>query len=224
MREPVPMRERSIEIFGDEKQLEALLATSLFAPGRLTLDALHSFRLPIPLAIRHIGPSSTVLVVENSDTFHSLHSVLQSIPTDIGHLAYGAGSAFESAVADLQHLEKVDQIRYFGDLDGNGLAIPARAAVTAQELGLPPVEPATPLYEALLARTPGAGSPVEAGRAADLTTWLHPRQRELSQRLLQRGERIAQEALNRRHLRQLFNGPAWQEPTAEGPDCQREIQ
>src|SRR5262245_43185572 len=31
----IPIKERSLEIFGDEKRLDALLSTSLFRPGRL---------------------------------------------------------------------------------------------------------------------------------------------------------------------------------------------
>lgn len=204
MREPVPMRERSLEIFGDEKQLEALLGTSLFAPGRLSLAMLCSFRLPIPLATRRIGPTPTVLVIENSDTFHSMHAVLRTDPGGIGHLAYGAGSAFESAVADLQHLDQIERIYYFGDLDANGLAIPARASVTAQESGLPAVEPADALYKALLDLAPRAkAATIEPGRAADLASWLGAGQRESSKTLLEQGSRLAQEALNRNHLRRL---------------------
>lgn len=200
----LPMRERSHQIFGDEKRLESLLATSLFAPGRLSLEMLHSYRQPIPLATRTIGEAPTVLVVENSDTFHSLEAVLRSEPGPIGHLAYGAGQAFESAVADLQTLSAVERIWYFGDLDANGLAIPARASVTAQALGLPAVEPAARLYAALLEREPGGGATVDTDRAADLTAWLPPSLSTQAQALLESGRRLAQEALNRIELQQLL--------------------
>ncbi|WP_335990035.1 Wadjet anti-phage system protein JetD domain-containing protein [Glycomyces sp. MUSA5-2] len=209
LREPIPMRERSVEIFGDEKRLEALLPTSLFAPGRLTLTTLCTFRLPVPLAIRRIGGTPTVLVAENSDTFHSLHDVLRPDPGLFGYLAYGGGSAFESAVADLRHLGQIGRIFYFGDLDANGLAIPARASVTAQDIGLPPVEPASFLYRNLLTRTPTAGARVERGRAADLASWLETDQQSAVQDLLEQGRRLAQEALGRSHLRRLRSGQAW---------------
>jgi hypothetical protein len=202
----LPMRERSYEIFGDEKRLESLLSTSLFAPGRLDLDMLHSYRQCIPLATRTISAAPTVLVVENSDTFHSLETVLRADPGPIGHLAYGAGQAFESAVADLQTLPEIERIWYFGDLDANGLAIPARASVTAQSLNLPAVEPASRLYEALLEREPGSGATVEADRAANLTAWLPTSLSNQSQRLLESGRRLAQEALNRIELQKLLEG------------------
>lgn len=202
-REPLPMRERSYEIFGDEKRLEALLATSLFAPGRLSLQLLHCFRMPIPLTLRTVSDASTILVVENSDTFHSVLSTLKDRPGSIGAVAYGSGQAFESSVADIGNLASVRRILYFGDLDAAGLAIPARASVTAQALGHPPVEPAAVLYTHLLKSTPGAGSAVERGRAEYLTEWLPVALRQRTIEILCSGGRIAQEAMNRRLLAQL---------------------
>lgn len=46
----------------------------------------------------------------------------------------------------------LDQILYFGDIDVNGLKIPANASQNAVTVGLPVVKPATSLYTALLSR------------------------------------------------------------------------
>jgi hypothetical protein len=72
-REPVPLKERSLQIFGDEKRLDALIqSSSLFQPGRLTLDQLRCFLVVEPLAWeRGPTPDGPVLVIENSATWYS---------------------------------------------------------------------------------------------------------------------------------------------------------
>lgn len=201
--EPIPMRERSHEIFGDEKRLETLLTTSLFAPGRLTLNTLRCQRLPVPLAVRTTSDHTTLLVVENSDTFHSLWRIFKERPGTIGHLAYGSGKAFESAVADIANLSKIERILYFGDLDPAGLSIPKRASHTATALGLPAIEPATVLYTELLKHQPNASQAIDHDHAERLAQWLPQDLRASTLDYLCKGKRIAQEALNYDHLSQL---------------------
>jgi len=67
----IPMRERSHEIFGDEKRLDALATSSLFAPGRLTLATLFTGRIPPPLAYECLADGGTIPVIENSDAFEA---------------------------------------------------------------------------------------------------------------------------------------------------------
>lgn len=201
--EPIPMRERSHEIFGDEKRLETLLPTSLFAPGRLTLNTLRCQRLPVPLAVRKTSGHTTLLVVENSDTFHSLGRILKDRPGTIGHLAYGSGKAFESAVADIANLPAIKRILYFGDLDPAGLSIPERASHTAMNLGLPSIEPAALLYTELLKLQPNPTQVIDHDQAERLAQWLPQELRASTIDYFCTGRRIAQEALNYDHLSQL---------------------
>jgi hypothetical protein len=49
-RPTVPMRERSLELFGDEKRLDRLATTRVFASGALTLDLLRCHSVSIPFA------------------------------------------------------------------------------------------------------------------------------------------------------------------------------
>jgi hypothetical protein len=51
----VPVRERSLEIFGDEKALDRLLLTSLFAADRLSLSALRARRAVPRMLTREVG-------------------------------------------------------------------------------------------------------------------------------------------------------------------------
>ena len=71
----VALRERSVEIFGDEKRLDSLLGSQLFAPGRLTLELLRCYLPTVPIYVVSApanGASRPLLVVENHTTFDTL--------------------------------------------------------------------------------------------------------------------------------------------------------
>lgn len=156
--EPVlPMRYRSVQLFGDEKHLERLARTTLFGPGRLSFDDLACVRIPPPLAAAVIAPGPDILVLENSDTYWTAIDVLRACSGHpVGVVAWGAGRAFPSQVPAL----KVDVagrgqaegvIWYWGDLDPDGLVIASEAAV-AGELNELRVRPADALWEAMAER------------------------------------------------------------------------
>jgi hypothetical protein len=87
------------------------------------------------------------------------------------------------------------EVRYFGDLDENGLRIPASAGRTAEGSGLLPVRPAAGLYGAMFSRgkpQPGQRR-VPSDSATSLAAWLAPAHREEAVRLLCDGYRLAQE-------------------------------
>jgi hypothetical protein len=199
-RTPMSLRERSYDIFRDEKRLDTLITGALFAPGRLTLEQLATYREPPPLAYRRLGDGDTLLVVENSDTFATLRSLLKSAPGNTGFIAFGSGRAFEASIETVAELPNVNRITYYGDLDAEGIAIPARASLTAAQHGLPPVEPATELYRLLLTHEPTPGDTVTRDRAHTLVAWLPASLRETAHTLLTSGKRLAQEATNRIQL------------------------
>ncbi|MFJ5531003.1 Wadjet anti-phage system protein JetD domain-containing protein [Streptomyces sp. NPDC093261] len=199
-RTPIPLRERSYEIFRDEKRLDALISGALFAPGRLTLDQLATYRQPPPLAHHQVGDGDTLLVVENSDTYATLHDLIAKQPGRIRFIAFGAGRSFEASVSRLTELSGIHRIFYYGDLDADGLAIPARASLTALQHGLPPIEPATDLYRLLLGHTPTPSALVADDRAQTLTAWLPAPLSTQAHDLLTAGQRLAQEATNRNQL------------------------
>jgi hypothetical protein len=199
----LPLRERSLQVLGHEKALDRLLKTGLFGDDRLRLDLLRTFRTKPPLPTIRLGDGHILLVVENDNTFHSLRSALTKTPGPVGQLAWGAGGAFEASVRSVPELPGVSEIRYFGDLDADGLRIPRNAATTALTEGLPPVLPAIGLYRRLL--TTGiqqTGQPtLETIPAGELAAWLGDE--DLVQRvaqLLTTGQRVPQEALTRTQL------------------------
>ncbi|OHV69592.1 hypothetical protein BCD48_34710 [Pseudofrankia sp. BMG5.36] len=200
----VPLRERSLEIFGDEKRLGRLLTSQLFADGRLALELLATYRVVVRFTSEQVGPGDLLLIAENSDTFDSLVRVLvERAGHRVGRVGWGAGGAFEASVLSVGRLDPpVVEIAYFGDLDEKGLRIPANAAAVAVRERLPPVRPAHGLYDALLRRMRPGRAPkvVTAATAAELAIWLGPSHRTAVEDLLTSGRRAAQEAVNRDYL------------------------
>jgi hypothetical protein len=199
----VPMRERSLEIFGDEKRLDALTSSTLFAPRRLTLATLSAQRIPPPLAHNRVGDGGTVLVIENSDTFETVSSLLADNCGRVGHVAFGGGHAFEASITRIAQLEGVTDIAYYGDLDDDGLTIPQRANVSATASQLPPIRPARGLYRLLLSENLQGPAPkrVEPLTAERRVSWLPAPLRCPVADILTAGNRLAQEATGTLTLR-----------------------
>lgn len=194
----VPLRERSLEIFGHEKILDRLVLSTLFASDRLTLTLLRARRVAPRLTTETVGDGTTLLVVENSDTFDSLVHVLAGNPGRVGLVGWGAGGGFEASVLSIPRLDHhVHDIQYFGDLDAKGLQIPSNAAALARSETLPTIRPAEGLYQALLAHArPQTGQPKLAHTKAEyLTEWLPANLRSEAQHHLTHGTRLAQEAV-----------------------------
>lgn len=203
-RPTVPMRERSLELFGDEKRLDRLATTRLFASGALTLDLLRCHSVPIPFVSQWVpGVADTrgtaLLIAENHHTYASLLEVTRHSAAAGGparHVGYGTGGQFPSAVLSVPLLEpKPDRIVYFGDVDLKGLQIPAAANGNARQAGLPAVVPAFLLYELLFeAQHRRPATRVSADIAAEAAAWLGPLAEQASATLVG-GYRLPQEAV-----------------------------
>jgi hypothetical protein len=198
----VPLGERSLQIFGDEKRLDTLRNNRrLFAPGRLDLDLLKARAYAPPFAYRKVGNGPVALVLEN---IASYRSVLGTLPPDspVGLVIFGGGMNFGSSVLYLRELiaegpaQAVRHVRYFGDLDPPGLTIPQAANRTALQNGLPPVRPAPGLWSLLLRHgRPAPWEPVSEEDARSLTAWLPDAAQRTAMDLLVSGKRLAQEAV-----------------------------
>lgn len=147
-----------------------------------------------------------LFVVENATTWWSL---VESLPDDhrLGYVAWGLGGTFRASIRVIKAKHHITQIRYFGDLDTSGLRIPLRASTTAVELGLPSVQPAEQLYRVLqLLGRPRPAAAKEAsvgvGTADELAKWLPAQCRGSAAQLLLEGNRLAQEWVSYRYLRQ----------------------
>lgn len=210
----VPVAERSVELTGNAKLLDLLSRNRrLFAPGRLSLDLIGAHKTPPPFVWARVGDGYVLLVVENAATFDTLRK-LAPAGSPLGFVAFGAGSAFSAAVEYVTELGATD-IRYFGDLDEEGLDIARRAAETANLAELPEVRPAVGLYARLLAHGRVTQvAPVDATRATALVDWLPASLRTPAYDRLVAGERLEQEAVG---TDLLTDDPSWAEWASLGP-------
>jgi hypothetical protein len=195
----VPIKERSLQIFGDEKRLDALLATSLFQSDRLNLDLLRCAIVGEPLGWkRGPGPAANrpIIVIENAATWHS-YGQWNAERCLFSAVVYGKG--FQSA-ASVQYLADIfselggeRSIHYFGDLDPPGLEIPQLATSYALAHGLPKLEPHLWSYRQLLRIGQGKETDWEGDPADPLCLeWLGSLA-EPVRALFARGKRLAQE-------------------------------
>ncbi|MGH9155149.1 MAG: hypothetical protein ACRD1K_04725 [Acidimicrobiales bacterium] len=148
---PAPVKERSLEIWGDEKLLDRLRRGPW---GQRLPEALALFVVHPPLVIEAISDAAGGLLVENATTWRSLvtagrEHVAAGVPTSIGWIAYGAGNQVAAAVPGLAG-HRPDRLWYFGDLDARGLSFAAAAARAAADEAMPPVAPHRGLYKTLL--------------------------------------------------------------------------
>ena len=194
----VPIKERSLEIFGDEKRLDALSAGGTLFGGRLPLSAIGAFQVPLPLPYRQAdAPGRPVLVLENHNSFWSFGEWNEQA-TRYSAVIFGSGKAFLSSGAALEQvLREVNGVgvEYLGDLDPTGVRIPLdfnRAALP----GSIQIEPALDLYRWLLengirrARDESQDLPVTLGQE-----WLGTELGETLTQLWAEGHWIPQEAL-----------------------------
>jgi len=148
---PAPVKERSLEIWDNEKLLERLFRGPLRGhpvPG-LALIVVHP-----PLVVERISEAGGGLLVENATTWWSVvtagrHLVAAGSPTTVGWIAYGAGNQVGAAVPGLASRTPT-ALWYFGDLDARGIRFAADAARSAAIAGMPAVRPHRWLYETLL--------------------------------------------------------------------------
>lgn len=200
--ETIPHRERSLLLFADEKRLDRISRGRLFEPGRLTLELLDAFWAAPPIAWSIIGDGDCV-VSENAASFHTL---CQALHGKFGVVAYGAGNAFAQSIAGLRSITN-GRILYIGDLDAEGVAIPQRAAATAERFDMPAPEPYLDLWELLVSLAGEYGqpaTPVPAEVAAELCAWFGDTALAKDvQRLLEAGVRVPQEAIGRPALAEL---------------------
>ena len=197
----VPIKERSLEIFGDEKRLDLLAASALFRDGRLTLATLRCEIVGEPLAWKR-GPADAahqpVIVLENAATWHS-YARWNDRTRQFSAVIYGGGNRFADGVLFLREIFRElggpRPVLLFGDLDPAGLAIPQRASRRSEASGLPAIQPHLWSYKKLLAfqnKATPTDAPDPAAEA--LCHWLGPLASE-AWHLLSQSKRLPQEHL-----------------------------
>lgn len=205
---PAPLRERSLQIFGDEKRLDSLVSNGALFGGRLPLSVIAAFEVEQPLVFEK-GPrvDKPLLVIENHHTYWSFcqWNKQQCVYSAV---VYGSGNAFArsgKAIDDIVAAVKGSSIEYFGDLDPAGLEIPYRFNVIRRRANLTEIQPAVSFYSFLLKhgiRRKNSDDQREALPAA--LEWLPPSARHLVIDLFKSGLWIPQESLGTEALNQHF--------------------
>lgn len=196
----VPIKERSLEIFGDEKRLDALQSTSLFRNERLNLEKdLRCEIIGEPLGWQR-GPmeaaAQPIIVIENAATWQS-YCRWNSERRLFSAVVYGCGNRFADGtgyLADIfAELGGTQRVFYFGDLDPQGLRIPQEASMHTEAAGWPAVEAHVWSYRQLLTLGSGRGKPWEGEPpSSTLCDWLGELAEPVRQ-LFAASHRLAQE-------------------------------
>jgi hypothetical protein len=168
----VPLRERSLEIFGDEKLLETRVSGPLFGPDRLTLDMLQTY-LCWPTVERFTYGPGDWLIVENYTTYHSLGRRARELGFD-GHIIWGSGNGVATRLAALAaEPARPPRLYYFGDVDAGGFRIARSANGRAAALGLPPLLAAGGLYQLTVKKGEPRNDTNSRNPDPTLSGWIH---------------------------------------------------
>lgn len=213
-----PMKHRSLQLTGSEKRLEELSRSELFRPGRLTLELLGCFVETLPFAWESVSDNRRIIVFENAGPFAVARMVLQAMANPpYGMVGFGGGRGFSISVRHLTSIGRpVETIRYVGDIDTEGLAIPQDACRIAAAAGLPPVEPAVEMHEAMFASAAALGFPsgwprrkqIDIEKTAAPAHFLVESLRTRATEILRQGNRIPEEVLGPEEMRQAWRAQA----------------
>lgn len=161
---PLPVNERSLQLFGYEKTLKNIHKMGMFG-GRISLQDLDCYRVSEPLqGVRWPDKAinAPILIVENSTTFYSAWMENNSSPV-YSAIVFGRGKMLKGIELATDSLEEIRQesanrshaiqlpeLHYFGDLDPEGVEIPIGINRVRNKHGLEPLYPALILYQRLL--------------------------------------------------------------------------
>ncbi len=208
----IPANERSFELFGNEKTLLEKGDAVLRRLG-VTLDILDCYRTSEPFVFfSYVQAPRTVLISENRDPFSSLNDVFRTNRRRLGpHLVdaliYGEGRRILSSIAFSLEILNPDpsslHFLYWGDLDAEGIAILLDLRRARPDWR---IEPAMPLYEAMMARMPSTPPLTRSGRTFEIDPFfdlLPPGIAENAYQLVYSGRYLPQEAVPLTVLRRL---------------------
>jgi len=153
------VKERSFEIWGDEKFLESKEGKSILAFNKIDTEYLNFYYAPEPffcLEIKKKKRIPCILIIENKDTWYSIGKALnlsenkKLFNIEINFLIYGEGNKatrrnaltdFINVIADL-----TSQIYYVGDIDIAGVNM-LYSCINNNEID---IKPFMPLYKCMV--------------------------------------------------------------------------
>lgn len=212
---PAPIKLRSLQLTHNEKALSLFLKQEI-ARKHPDLERLLNISTgPLPLTRERLRNtpthhSVTYLIIENEEPYRLLYEALKAAPKQpYDWIAQGSGNVLPASIEWLTlepHAQQIRAIHYLGDLDAAGLRTATITNTRTQELGLPPLTPATALHHAMLtyARELGAPdgypNPKNAARQdginnPHLANFLNPTHQPHAKRILELGHRIPEEII-----------------------------
>lgn len=189
-RPQVPVKERSFDIFGEEKRLDGLRHSEiLFGPGKASLELLRCYVVePTPVAER-FDQGDGIIILENEATFDSFCRLCRQRPT-YRLVIYGRGHEIQKCLNYLKREVSrygATEILYFGDVDRRGLEIPHQLMGNASSGAR--IVPLITAYEVLLRNITASADPVP-----EACSWLPEPLALRAATVLQAGSGIPQEA------------------------------
>ena len=159
--EPAPLKYRSLQLTGHEKQLGKLAQTVLFAPGRLTFELLGCVPDIPPLVLKKVSEGNIALIFENVSSFRTAYGVLKRLQhPPYGLVGFGAGMGFARSILDFRFIDhNIERIEYVGDMDRPGLRIAQSVISIAEVEKLPPIIAAKGIHRAMLESSRRFGFP-----------------------------------------------------------------
>ncbi len=206
----MPIKERSFQIFKDEKTLDSLVYRKWFKE-HLSLEIFKCYKTHEPFASKVFENSvnGKSIIIENRDTFDSFCKANESFnPPYYKYIIYGCGEKVKDTILWVKEFDsRIRNIDYFGDLDTNGLTIPLQLNKILNDNDISiEINLARLFYETLIKISKKnefryKGSPKEENV---LLSFLDKKNRDFVGFLFEMGERIAQEELNINLIKDVF--------------------
>lgn len=208
----IPLRERSLEIFGDEKRLDSIVSRGTLFGGRLSLDIIGAFCVPLPIpheTFECLG--RPILLIENHHTFWSLcrwntEALIYSA------IAYTGGSRapkHEEGILALAQALDTRCVEYFGDIDFRGVLILSTLVIALRTKHQLNANPAQKFYSWLVnhgIRCPGRKLTANESLSLDLLLSMFDETLATEIKdMLHAEQRIPQESLSFSRLQQNFS-------------------
>jgi hypothetical protein len=206
----VPLRERAVEIFGDEKKLDSLVRKSTLFNGRLPLSLIGAFEVDPPLSFTQFeSKSQVILILEN---YHSYWSFCEWNHRTLEYRAiiYGAGNAILRSNYSLSRIlsqTNASVVEYLGDLDEAGLRI-AIELFNSHYSEFRYFFPASRFYKWLLEKGNKRETAARAKAPSGLHSFFGEETTSLILDLIDEGKWIPQESLGLEALTKYFSSGA----------------
>lgn len=210
---PISEKERSLQIFGDEKILSSFV-NNISIKQTDIYHILKCYKTYEPLMGFNFPKCKTnkIIFIENRDTFFNLSKVCYSLKNPpYRDVYYGQGINFQNNILSLPfYCDSNSIIEYFGDIDYSGFSIPIKAQKNLKLSGhIYKIQLASILYDNLIQIHQKCGfifhSKEKEKDLDDILETLSSSTQKIINIILREGNRVPQELLNLVELYKCFS-------------------